>query len=93
MGFRNWKFTIKSGHQLRELIGSGNYNALFDAMIAVWKDIHRVVPEDFDEFDLQDAIDEIESVRGCNVIVNDEIDGLLTEIYDFCDAYDLWLEL
>lgn len=91
----NWEHTLTNGTILRDAImrEDEDYNLIFDALIMVWKEIHKIIPDDFDDFDLEDALDEIACVREDDCIGDEDIDALLSELYDFCDEHRLWVAL
>ena len=54
----------------------------------VWSSIHEMLPDEFDEFELEDKIQYIDDIED-----EDEMDYELSDLYDFCDAENIWIPL
>lgn len=100
---RAWKYTLKHGKALRNAIFEEDADTLLDELAECWKEIHENFPEDYDEFDLEDDLADIENQRD-NLVnhddydmtyedVQDEINYMLNNLYDFCDGYRIWIDI
>ena len=93
----NWRFKLTEGKALREAIDNEDKDAVLDNLILCWKAIRELMPDDYEEYELEDDIEAIGAVREDmeyedEDYVEEEIDGLLWDFYDFCDGYRIWAE-
>lgn len=93
----NWRFKLTAGKALREAIYNEDRESILDNLIRCWQKIHDLIPDDYEEYELEDDIEAIEGVRDDmeyedEDYVEEEIDGLLRDFYDFCDGYRIWVE-
>lgn len=99
----NWKIKLMSGKNLRRAIDSEDKVAVLEALKDCWEEIHKKMPDDYDEYDLENDLDEIENQldNAENYeeydMTEDDVEGevnyLLDQFYDFCDNARVWVEL
>lgn len=100
---RRWKYTLTTGKILRDAIQNDSNEATLKALEYCYKEIHRAMPDWYTEADLEEDLEEIENqLDNCENYddydmtddeVQDEINYMLREFYDFCDANNIWVEL
>lgn len=100
----NWKIKLANGKNLRRAIDSGDdmVNVL-TALEDCWREIHKKMPDEYDEDDLENDLDEIENQIDnaenyddygmSEYEVQEEIDYLLDQFYDFCDNARVWVNM
>ena len=99
----NWKYRLKVGSDLREAISDENYEDVLKYLEKAWREINKQFPEDYEEDELNEDIADIANERD-NLYyyedydmtyddVIDNIDYLCNELYDFCDAERIWIEI
>ena len=91
-----WRYTLKNGKALRAAIYDGDYDAIVDTLEDCFREINRALPDDYDEYDLERDLDDIEILRenidDCDAD-EDDIDYKLSELYDLCDGLRVWVDL
>lgn len=101
----NWKYTLKTSSDLRDAIRNEDPNAVLDALEKAWMEIYFYLSDEniYDSSDLDNDLDNINNERD-NLDnyedydmtlddVIDNIDYLCNELYDFCDAERIWIEI
>ncbi len=97
-----WKYELESGANLRKAIDDDDNVLTLDALAECYKEIHRRMPEAYGKYELENDLDEIEnqrdnlenhdeyemSLKDCE----DDINYLLRDFYDFCDANRIWVK-
>ena len=86
-----WRYTVKTGKQLREAIDGGNLEEILDNLEEVWREIHNRFPKEYDEYDLENDLSDIDGVREDGD--EEDVDMLLSDLYDYCDNTRLFIEL
>lgn len=96
-----WRYTLKSGKAFREAVDSDDFIATLNALKTCYEEIHQQFPEDFDEYDLDDAyddidneIDNVENYMDYDLTqddVEDNVNYLLDNFYDTCDGLSIWV--
>lgn len=93
-----WKYTIKSGSDLRESIEEGNTEETVECLIRcfneLWNKLDEEDLEDYDE-ELEDIIDELVAYEDSDYDEDDTetIDSYLEQFYDICDAVRAWISI
>lgn len=98
-----WAYTLNSGKELRTAIRRDDPGAVLEALKSCFRELHRKLPEDFDEYDLDEVFDDIDNERD-NLYnyedydmtyqdVLDNIDYILNNLYDICNALDVWIDV
>ena len=98
-----WIYTLKAGKSLRSAIDDEDYDSVLTELKSCWKEINNNFPEEFDESDLDEVLEDIDNERD-NLYnyedydmdfedVEDNINYLLNDLYDFCDAFNIWVEI
>lgn len=98
---KNWKHQLSVGGKLRKAIEDMDYDLIKELLIAAYKEIHEVDPENFDEDDLDRAVDDVEILdtepdEEIDVDESDiegNFDYELNNLYDLCDALNIWIPL
>ncbi len=100
-----WKYTLKASSDLRDAIRNEDPNAVLDALEKAWMEIYFYLSDEniYDSSDLDDDLDNINNERDnlayyedYDMTLNDVIDNidyLCNELYDFCDAERIWIEI
>lgn len=95
-----WNYKLTKGKALREAIQNGNRVDVLDRLADCWREINKAMPDFYEEDELEDDLGEIriaaEDIYSEYVgedDVEDRIDFLLSEFYDFCDNCRIWVEL
>ena len=97
----NWKHKLRHGKPLREAIDNEDYAEVIEQLKACFEELHKVVPDDYDDYDLErdlSDIDDLEYMFDEDYAESDdeglvaEIDSKLNDLYDLCDAYNVWVE-
>ena len=97
-----WVYTLKAGKSLRSAIESEDAEDTIQQLKSCWREINEKFPEEFDEYDLDEVLEDLDNERD-NVLnyedydmtyedVEDDINYYLNDLYDFCDAYNIWVE-
>ena len=92
----NWKYTLKCGKKLREAISNDDAYEVLRYLAEAWKEIHSQFPDEYDEFDLQGDLDEISEISALGEdydLEDDDVDWLLSDLYDYCDATRIWIDM
>lgn len=99
----NWKYNLKSGEALRNAINNDDYYEVLTQLKNSWEEIHEQFPDNFDKDELEDMYDDInnalDNVQNANDYdlseqdIEDELNYLLNDLYDFCDALRIWIEI
>lgn len=81
---------------MREAIAMEEYMDVATALKACWEFIHNSIPDQYDEFDfasdcaqIDDIIEQLEEDEWADV--EDDLNYLLEEFYDFCDNMNIWI--
>ena len=92
-----------NGKNLRKAIASEDKVAVLEALKDCWTEIYKKMPDYYDEYDLSNDIDDIDNQIDNAVNyeeydmteddVEDEVNYLLDQFYDFCDGARVWVEL
>lgn len=86
---REWRYELKVGTELRKAIDDENGEEILNKLADAWNEIHKRFPDDYDEDDLERDLEDIEIQR--EDLDKDEIDYLLSNLYDYCDAMRIWV--
>lgn len=98
-----WKYKLKSGPELRTAINEENYANVLNCLEKAWREINKQFPDEYEDYELDNDLEDIENERD-NLLnyedydltideVEDNINYLLTNFYDYCDATGIWIEL
>lgn len=87
----NWRYTLKCGSALREAIADEDYDRVLDNLKTAWTEIHTQFPDEYADYELENDLEDIEAIR--EDTSEEEIDYLLSNLYDYCDATRIWVEL
>lgn len=98
---KNWKHQLSVGSRLRQAIEDADYDLIKELLIAAYKEIHEVDPENFDEDDLDRSVEDIEfldtepddEIDVDESDIEDNFDYELNNLYDLCDALNIWIPL
>ena len=99
----NWKYRLKVGSDLREAINDENYEDVLKYLEKAWREINKQFPEDYEEDELNEDIADIANERD-NLYnyedydmtiedVEENINYLLSNLYDYCDNMGIWIEI
>ena len=98
-----WIYQLKAGKELREAINDENYLKVLENLEKCWREIHANLPEQYDEdalledlADIENQKDNLENHDEYDMTIEDvreEIDYLLSNFYDFCDGFRIWVSL
>lgn len=98
-----WKYDLKNGVALRNAIKENDNYEVYAQLRNCWKEIHNNFPEEFDEDELEDLYDDInnalDNMQNANEYdlseedIDDEINYMLNDLYDFCDSMRIWVEM
>lgn len=98
-----WIYTLKAGKPLRSAISNEDYAGVLDQLENAWKEIHKKFPDVYEDYDLEDDIDDINNERDnlenyedydmTHDDVIENIDYLLSKLYDFCDEFKIWVDM
>lgn len=100
----NWIYRLKSGTALRRAIDNEDLAEVLDKIEVCYEEIHSKFPDKFDSEDLEEIKADIDNERD-NLEnyedyddfeyedVEDNINYLLNNLYDFCDDFDIWIEM
>ena len=84
-----WRYELKVGAELRKAIDREDYADVLDKLADAWREIHDQFPDDYDEDDLERDLDDIDIQR--EDLDPEEIDYLLSNLYDYCDSMRIWV--
>ena len=90
---KEWIYTLKIGKQLRSAIYDENTENILSILIEAWKEIHNQFPDIYDEYDLECDIEDIEIVKENDDVDYEDIDYLLSQLYDYCDGIGIWIDV
>lgn len=100
---RRWAYKLMTGKQLRQSISDDDMTATLDALKECWKEINKAMPDIYDEDDLEDELEELDNqLDNCKNYedysmteddVQEEINYMLRNFYDFCDGNNIWITL
>lgn len=89
-----WICTLEAGIELREKIDKGNPKEILEMLKVAWSEIHNKIPDDYDDYDLERDLENIDDVLEYgDEIEEDDVDMLLTDLYDFCDNMRIWVAI
>lgn len=98
-----WKYKLIAGKQLRQAISDDDMTTTLDALKECWKEINKAIPDVYDADDLEDNLEELDNqLDNCKNYedysmteddVQEEINWQLSHLYDFCDAWGIWVEV
>ena len=101
----NWKYTLKASSALRDAINKEDPEAVLNALERAWIEIYHYISDEdiYSNNEFNDDLDDINNERD-NLYyyedydmtyddVIDNIDYLCNELYDFCDAERIWIEV
>ena len=98
-----WRYTLKTGKELREVLQEDNCEKTLNVLDKCWREIYDALPDEYDEDDLandlaniENELDNVENYESYDMTyedVEDNINYLLSEFYDFCDNMRIWVEL
>ncbi len=90
---KNWEYSVSNSvsREFRDAIQSDDedYERVRRAIIAVYDDIHENAPELLDDDDYEDWVTEEAEV--VDLDDDDDVNYLLTNLYDFCDNANIWI--
>lgn len=87
----NWRYTLKCGTELREAIRDEDHDRILENIEIAWKEIHKRFPDEYEDYELYSDLEDIACVM--EDPSEEEIDYLLSNLYDYCDATRIWVEL
>ena len=98
-----WNYTLKCGRALRQAIKDEDPVEILTVLQQAWAEIHDNFPDEYDEYDLESDLDDIENELD-NVEnyedydmtyedVKNNIDYMLNNLYDFCDSFNIWIDM
>lgn len=98
-----WKYRLKTGSDLREAISNENYEDILKYLEKSWREINKQFPNDYEDDELNNDIADIENERD-NLLnyedydmtmedVEENINYLLSNLYDYCDNMGIWIEI
>lgn len=87
----DWRYSLKCGTELREAIHDEDYDRILDNIETAWKEIHKRFPDEYEDYELECDLEDLEAVR--EYPSEEEIDYLLSNLYDYCDATRIWVAL
>lgn len=100
---RGWKYKLKNGKALRDAVDSDDFDEILTQLANCWREINQYMPDAYGEDDLEKDLDEIENQRDSlenyddydmsYEDVEEEINYLLNDFYEFCDNTRIWVEL
>lgn len=98
-----WKYHLQSGLLLRDAINDDENKKTLIALKKCYEEINSLIPEIYDEEKLLKISEEIENqLDNCDnyeeyemteTDVQDAINYLLSQFYDFCDYNRIWINL
>lgn len=89
-----WICTLEVGIKLREEIDEGNLEGTLEMLKAAWTEIHNKIPEDYDEYDLERDLENIDDLLEYGDEIEEmDVDMLLNDLYDFCDNMRIWITI
>lgn len=98
-----WKHELQNGNALRKAIYDEDIEKILNTLKDCYTEVSVAMPDYFDEDDLEDKIADIDNeldnyYNYANYDmtlqdVEDNVDGLLNNFYDFCDDLKVWVNL
>ena len=90
---KHWEYSVSNSvsREFRDAIQSDDedYERVRRAIIAVYDDIHENAPELLDDDDYEDWV--TEEAKVVDLDDDDDVNYLLTNLYDFCDNANIWI--
>lgn len=98
---KKWDYQLKNGVALRNAIDAEDYGQIKNSLIAAYKEIHEVMPEKFDEYDLENKLEDLEyldtepdeDIEISEDDIRENFDYELNDLYDLCDNLNIWVSL
>lgn len=98
---KKWDYQLKNGVALRNAIDADDYGQIKNSLIAAYKEIHEVMPEKFDEYDLENKLEDLEyldtepdeDIEISEDDIRENFDYELNDFYDLCDYLNIWVSL
>lgn len=98
---KKWDYQLKNGVSLRNAIDAEDYGQIKNSLIAAYKEIHEVMPEKFDEYDLENKLEDLEyldtepdeDIEISEDDIRENFDYELSDLYDLCDNLNIWVSL
>lgn len=98
-----WVYKLNNGKALRDAVDEDDFLETLLVLRKCYEEIHKHIPDIYDEDDLAENIDDIENqIDNLNNYeeydmtlddCEDEINDLLNDFYNFCDAMRIWVDL
>lgn len=98
-----WKYNLSTGKALRDAVDNDDNLGTLKALINCYEEIHNILPNVYDEDDLEydiadikDQMDNLENYEDYDMTeedVQEEINILLDDFYNFCDGVRIWVDL
>ena len=88
-----WDYEIseETARFLRNAIRDEDCGAICVALQQAYQEINEMCPEYYDEYDLQNDLEDLDYID-CDVEgAEDEINYELSEFYDLCDTLRIWV--
>lgn len=94
-----WRYELKSGEALRKAIRDEDVKAIQSALMDAYKEIHEAMPDDFEDYELEDKLEELEildtefdpDIHDDEEDVIENWDYELSDFYDLCDELKIWV--
>lgn len=105
MGMGNhWKYNLYTGSALRKCIREEDTKGILETLKKCYKEIHKVMPDWYDEDDLENDIEDIDNELDSYINmeeyddlteedIEDNVNYLLDKFYGFCDSCNIWVGL
>lgn len=101
LGEKTWKYEIPGAiaNGLRKGITDQDYPEIKTYLTKAWQAVNKMMPEDFTDDELDDKISDFEFYEiepneyADEQDIIDNWDYELSDFYDFCDAYGVWIPL
>lgn len=87
----NYELSEKTARFLRNAIRDDDFLAVCVALQQAYQEINEMCPEYYDEYDLQEDIEEIDYIDTEDAYAEDEINYALNDFYDLCDNLRIWV--
>ena len=101
----NWRYTLKASSALRDAINKEDPEAVLNALERAWIEIYNYISNEdiYSNTEFNDDLADIDNERDnlyyyedYDMTLNDVIDNidyLCNELYDFCDAERIWIDI
>lgn len=86
----NWKFTLPNSSELRQAIENEDSDAIYREILKAYEWISQRFDDDYT---IDSLMEEVQWDLDCQAFDEESVNSHLEELYNYCDARKVWIEL